>query len=71
MPPSGYKLFVLFLFDIVCIKAIFCVDIDECLDHCKADNVTCINLNGSYECVCPKGALFNISSLQCQGDYSF
>ena len=51
----------------ICLYMKLYLDINECNDHCKADNVTCNNLNGTYECVCPGGYFFNNVSLQCQG----
>ena len=43
------------------------LDVDECLNHCKTDNAFCINLDGSFECNCSQGYLFNTSTLKCDG----
>ena len=42
------------------------IDIDEC-DSYDCGNGTCINIPGSYICICPSGYIFNFDDLQCTG----
>lgn len=45
----------------------YCIDIDECLDFDCGHNSTCINKNGTHECICHEPGYGNIeSSLPCE-----
>ena len=48
-----------------------CEDINECDYLCKAENVTCENLFGSYQCLCPYGSFYSDASLTCQGNFVY
>ncbi|XP_065675520.1 uncharacterized protein LOC136091740 [Hydra vulgaris] len=41
------------------------LDINECLTYCKYDQSVCINLNGSFNCTCPKGLIYNLQVRDC------
>ncbi|XP_047146560.2 adhesion G-protein coupled receptor G4 isoform X2 [Hydra vulgaris] len=42
-----------------------CQDINECLTNCKYNQSICINLNGSFNCSCPKGSIYNFQIRDC------
>ena len=42
------------------------IDVNEC-DSFDCGNGTCINMPGSYTCICPSGYIFNFDDLQCIG----
>lgn len=52
---------------------IFFADVNECLrgNVCKGIGERCINIPGSYGCVCKVGFRHDTFSNQCQGDYSY
>ena len=43
------------------------LDINECENYCK--NATCINGNGTFQCQCPTGSIYNAIVDICQ-DYN-
>ena len=42
-----------------------CVDVDECRTETCPGTAECVNLSGSYECVCPQGYIGNGWKGQC------
>lgn len=46
------------------------VDVDECAEQADGCSDTCVNIDGSFVCVCPEGLMLGYDSLTCQGDIS-
>ena len=51
-------------------QALFCADIDECMEniHNCHHNATCINTDGGYNCSCNPG--YTMVGINCTSEYS-
>ena len=56
---------ILFIFDIVCV-----LDYDECKLTGMCTNGQCINMDGSYKCLCDQGFTLASAGAACVGEYS-
>jgi hypothetical protein len=57
-----------YFFDIINLHTL-CLDIDECLSSACGPhaNISCINVQGSYKCVCDKGFIVDEDNNSCIG----
>lgn len=47
----------------------FCTDVDECSETGMCDHGSCVNIDGSFKCICEPGYTLSPSGKTCIGKY--
>ena len=47
------------------------LDVDECLTNNGVCSHKCVNMAGTYRCVCPPGSTLHFNGRDCTGEYVY